>query len=154
MWVLLSYPAQARQSVLDTVSPPCLTLGTSLQRFPDAFPAFPPPSEVLPRLSTDAGLELVPVHYCCAFMDQKESTEFLFLALLLIVWLISFSLTRSCFASQLHRALGFAGADPPEPLAKAGISLGVDFLMPVEFLLSFPQCVVSQGAAGWQLQFL
>lgn len=96
----------------------------------------------------------MPVHYCYAFMDRKESTAFLFSALLLIPWLISLSRTHSCFAGQLHTAFGFAGADLPEPLPKAGISLGVDFLMPVEFLFSFLQYVVSQGVAGCRLKFL
>lgn len=92
--------------------------------------------------------------YCYAFMDPKESTSFLFSALLRILWLISLSRTHSCFACQLHTAFGLAGADLPEPLSKAGISLGVDFLMPVEFLLSFLQYVVSQGVAVCWLKFL
>lgn len=87
-------------------------------------------------------------------MNQKESASFLFSALLLIVWLISLSHTHSCFAGELHTAFGFAGDDLPEQLPNAGISPGVDFLMPIEFLLSFLQYVVSQGVAVCRLKLL
>lgn len=96
----------------------------------------------------------MPVHYRYVFMERKESTSFLFSGLLLILWLISVSHTHSCFAGQLHAVFRFAGADLPEPLPNAAVSLGVDFSMPVEFLLSFLQYAVSQGVAGCRLVFL
>jgi len=72
----------------------------------------------------------------------------------LILWLISVSHTHSCFAGQLLSAFGFAGPDLLKSLPNAGISLGVDFSMPVEFLLSFLPYVVSQGVSGCRLKFL
>lgn len=64
---------------------------------------------------------------------------------------LSLSHTATLQVSYIH---GFAGTDLPEPLPNAGISLGVDFLMPVEFLVSFLQYVVSQGVAVCWLKFL
>lgn len=80
---------------------------------------------------------------------REEHIISYFLSLLVILWLISLSQLLCRLAPHsvwVCRA--------PKPLPNSGIPLGVDFLVPVELLFSFLQCVVSRGVAGCRLKFL